>query len=121
MVNNRIFWEGVIGPDLGASNEASVSNEVVITFRVSVSGELHRVTNQASALTDTNGDNDFSDETTPLPYRRRTRPSGSRSRQRLSSLQSASPSPLFSCWRSVRSGWSAGVTAAAHSVKRGVF
>ena len=61
--NNRIFWQGTIGPDLGATDEATAQNEVVITFRVNVALGRTRVFNQASALTDTNGDGSFTDET----------------------------------------------------------
>jgi hypothetical protein len=69
-VNNRIFWQGVIGPDLGASDEASASNEIVITFRVTVPSRLSLVRNQASSLTDTDGDGDFTDETTSVSVSR---------------------------------------------------
>jgi uncharacterized repeat protein (TIGR01451 family) len=62
--NNRIFWQGVIGPDLGASNELTAQNEIVIVFRVNVPPTLSHVTNQAQSLTDTDGDGDFTDETT---------------------------------------------------------
>lgn len=65
-VNNRIFWQGFIGPDLGASDEATANNEVVITFRVSVRPAVGFVSNQASSLTDTNGDGSFADETGPV-------------------------------------------------------
>jgi uncharacterized repeat protein (TIGR01451 family) len=60
--NNRIFWQGVIGADPGASSEATAANEVIITFRVTVGAAVSRVENQASALTDTNGNNSFTDE-----------------------------------------------------------
>lgn len=62
--HNRIFWQGSIGPDLGATDEATAANELVITFRVTVPSTLQRVINQATALTDTNGDGFFTDETT---------------------------------------------------------
>ena len=62
--NNRVFWQGTIGADLGATDEASASNELVITFRISVPSNINQVLNQASALTDTDGDGSFSDETT---------------------------------------------------------
>jgi uncharacterized repeat protein (TIGR01451 family) len=65
-VHNRIFWQGVIGPDLGATDETSAANEVVITFRVTAPSILPRVINQATALTDTNGDGFFTDETTAV-------------------------------------------------------
>jgi uncharacterized repeat protein (TIGR01451 family) len=64
--NNRIFWQGFIGPDLGAADENAAHNEVIITFRVSVSPTVGFVSNQASSLTDTNGDGSFADETGPV-------------------------------------------------------
>jgi uncharacterized repeat protein (TIGR01451 family) len=63
-VDNRVFWQGIIGPDLGAGNDAAADNEVVITFRITVPPGMVRVVNQASALTDTNGDGYYEDETT---------------------------------------------------------
>jgi hypothetical protein len=65
-VNNQVFWEGTIGPDLGASDEATANNELVITFRVVVLDSITRVDNSGTALTDTDGDGDFDDETTPV-------------------------------------------------------
>jgi hypothetical protein len=66
--NNRVFWQGAIGPDLGHMDEATADNEVVITFRVSVPPGVSYVVNQARSLTDTDGDNPpyFDDETTPV-------------------------------------------------------
>jgi uncharacterized repeat protein (TIGR01451 family) len=61
-VNNRIFWQGVIGADPGAATEAAAANEIVITFRVAVDPAVSHVENQANALTDRDGDGDFSDE-----------------------------------------------------------
>lgn len=63
---NRIFWQGVIGPDLGAGTETAASNEIVITFRVTVPPSVRHVTNQATSLTDTDGDGSFDDETTEI-------------------------------------------------------
>lgn len=60
--NLRIFWEGGIAADSGAATEAAAANEIVITFRAAVDPAAFRVENQAHALTDTNGDGDFSDE-----------------------------------------------------------
>jgi len=65
-INNRIFWQGFIGPDLGATDENTANNEVVITFRVSVSQSVQFVSNRGTSITDTNGDHDFTDETTPV-------------------------------------------------------
>jgi LPXTG-site transpeptidase (sortase) family protein len=60
----RIYWEGEIGPDRGATNEATATNEVIITFRVRVPSTVHMVNNRGTSLTDTDGDGDFTDETT---------------------------------------------------------
>jgi LPXTG-site transpeptidase (sortase) family protein len=64
-IQNRIFWQGVIAPDPGVTDELSANNEVVITFRVTVPDTLNQVNNQGSSLTDTNGDGSFADETDP--------------------------------------------------------
>ncbi|HKV13187.1 MAG TPA: hypothetical protein VJ725_33920, partial [Thermoanaerobaculia bacterium] len=61
-VNNRIFWQGVIGADPGAGTEAAAANELVITFRVTVGPSVNHVENVASALTDRNGNGSFTDE-----------------------------------------------------------
>jgi LPXTG-site transpeptidase (sortase) family protein len=63
-VLNQIFWQGHIGPDLGVTDPTKAVNSVVITFRITVPGTLNQVNNQASSLTDTNGDGSFADETT---------------------------------------------------------
>jgi LPXTG-site transpeptidase (sortase) family protein len=63
--NNRIFWQGSLGPDLGAVDESTAANELVLVFRISVPGAQNQVMNQASALTDTDADGSFGDETTP--------------------------------------------------------
>jgi LPXTG-site transpeptidase (sortase) family protein len=60
----RVYWEGTIGPDRGATNEATANNEIVITFRVRVPSTVHMVNNRGTSLTDTDGDGDFTDETT---------------------------------------------------------
>ena len=59
---NRIVWQGTLGADAGAGTELAAANEVVITFHVIVAPAVNRVENQATALTDTNGNGDFSDE-----------------------------------------------------------
>ena len=63
-VLNQIFWQGHIGPDLGVTDPTKAVNSVIITFRITVPGALNQVNNQASSLTDTNGDGSFADETT---------------------------------------------------------
>ena len=63
--NNEIFWSGEIGPDRSATNEANANNEIVITFEVEIPDTLDTVSNQSSALVDSDGDGDFGDETAP--------------------------------------------------------
>jgi uncharacterized repeat protein (TIGR01451 family) len=47
--NNRIIWEGTIAADPGALNETQANNEVVITFRTTMSTSVTRVENQGCA------------------------------------------------------------------------
>jgi len=47
--NNRVVWEGTISADLGAQNEAQANNEVVISFRTTMSTNVTRVENQGCA------------------------------------------------------------------------
>ena len=61
-LNNRIQWQGSIGPDNGNLTEATAANEVVITFRVDVSSLTNEVNNTSASRTDTDGDADFTDE-----------------------------------------------------------
>jgi LPXTG-site transpeptidase (sortase) family protein len=60
--SNRIFWQGIIGPDLGKTVSDAL-NAVVITFRVKVSSGVDYVQNKATSLTDRDGDGSFADET----------------------------------------------------------
>jgi len=62
---DEIVWSGQIGPDNGATDEESANNEVVITFEVDVPDLLDESSNQSSALVDSDGDGDLSDETSP--------------------------------------------------------
>jgi len=62
-INNRIQWQGSIGPDDGNLTEAAAANEVIITFRVTVNDGVNQVINIATSRTDTDGDEDFTDET----------------------------------------------------------
>lgn len=56
-INNRVVFEGVIGPDgPAATDETTASNEVVIRFRVQVNAGVHAVNNQATANWDPDGD-----------------------------------------------------------------
>jgi len=58
-VNNQIIWEGIIGPDSGATNAATANNEIIITFRVNVAGGVNSVENDATIDADLNGDGDI--------------------------------------------------------------
>jgi LPXTG-site transpeptidase (sortase) family protein len=62
-VNNRIQWQGNIGPDDGNFTEDTAANEVVITFRVTVNGGVNQVLNQSFSRTDVDADGDFDEET----------------------------------------------------------
>jgi large repetitive protein len=63
VVNNRIQWQGNIGPDDGNFTEDTAANEVVITFRVTVNGGVNQVLNQSFSRTDVDADGDFDEET----------------------------------------------------------
>lgn len=47
--NNRIVWQGTIAADPGAQNETQAQNEVVITFRTTMSTSVIRVENRGCA------------------------------------------------------------------------
>jgi LPXTG-site transpeptidase (sortase) family protein len=57
----RIVWEGVLGPDLGATNQANANDEVYITFTVRVATGVTTVQNVASIDADLNNDTDLTD------------------------------------------------------------
>lgn len=59
---NRIFWEGRVAEDPGATNADNANNEIVFSFRVQIDPSMQVVTNQASSIIDADLDNDFSDE-----------------------------------------------------------
>ncbi len=61
--NNRIQWQGTIGPDDGNLTEEAAANEVVITFRVTVDDNVNQVQNQGFARVDVDGDGNFEEET----------------------------------------------------------
>lgn len=61
--NNRIQWQGNIGPDDGNLTEAAAANEVVITFRVTVNNGVNQVLNQGFSRTDVDDDGNFDEET----------------------------------------------------------
>jgi LPXTG-site transpeptidase (sortase) family protein len=54
--NDRIFWQGTIGPDLGATDAISADNEIVISFLVSIPAALNTAENQATLDADLNDD-----------------------------------------------------------------
>ncbi len=62
-INNRVQWQGIIGPDNGRFTEAAAANEVVITFRVTVNDGINQVRNFGVSRTDSDGNDDFTDET----------------------------------------------------------
>jgi LPXTG-site transpeptidase (sortase) family protein len=57
----RIVWEGVIGPDLGASNATEAEHEIVISFNIIVDDGVLASLNVATLNADLNGDGDFDD------------------------------------------------------------
>jgi LPXTG-site transpeptidase (sortase) family protein len=61
--NNRVQWQGTIGPDDGNLTEAAAANEVIITFRVTVDNAVNQVQNTGSSRTDINDNGDFDEET----------------------------------------------------------
>ena len=62
-INNRVQWQGSIGPDDGNLTEATAANEVILTFQVTVNNSVNQVRNFGLSRTDTNIDGDFTDET----------------------------------------------------------
>jgi LPXTG-site transpeptidase (sortase) family protein len=64
-VNNRVQWQGNIGPDDGNLTEAAADNEVVITFRVTVNDGVNQVLNRGFARTDLNDDDLFDEPSVP--------------------------------------------------------
>jgi LPXTG-site transpeptidase (sortase) family protein len=57
----RIVWTGSLGPDFGATDAASASNELYIRFNVTVNTGITSVDNQATMDSDLNGDGDLTD------------------------------------------------------------
>jgi len=57
--SNRVFWQGTIAADPGATGEEGSANKVVITFRTSVASHVSQVFNQAMAVADSDGDGVF--------------------------------------------------------------
>ena len=54
--SDEVVFEGLIGPDPGAENEADADNAVIIVFRVEIDNQRRAVRNQASAQWDEDGD-----------------------------------------------------------------
>ncbi len=59
----KIVWLGTMGPDKDKTTESAASNELVITFKVTVSDSTNQVINKGSAVADTDGDGSLADET----------------------------------------------------------
>jgi fimbrial isopeptide formation D2 family protein/uncharacterized repeat protein (TIGR01451 family) len=59
---NTIIWEGTLGPDLGATDEATAANEVVITFQTTAAQGVASLENQACAQWDADGDGFIGDD-----------------------------------------------------------
>jgi uncharacterized repeat protein (TIGR01451 family) len=57
----RIVWQGVLGPDLGATSANDANNEIVIAFNVTVNSGITSVVNSATIDSDRNGDSDTLD------------------------------------------------------------
>lgn len=57
----RIIWSGTLGPDPGATSAANADDEIVIVFRMDVSGGGTTVRNIATIDVDRNGDGDATD------------------------------------------------------------
>jgi LPXTG-site transpeptidase (sortase) family protein len=57
----RIVWEGALGPDLGATNQANANDEVYISFTVRVGTGVTTVQNVATIDADLNNDGDRTD------------------------------------------------------------
>jgi hypothetical protein len=53
---HSVIWDGVIGADPGATDEASAANEVVLELNVSIPSAMNSLENQAKAYWDENGD-----------------------------------------------------------------
>ena len=61
-VNNRILWEGSIGADLGATDEDSAQNEVIIEFQTLVVDQVSFISNQTTGYWDRDGDGFIDDD-----------------------------------------------------------
>jgi LPXTG-site transpeptidase (sortase) family protein len=57
----RVVWEGVLGPDLGATNQATANDELYITFNVRVASGVTAVQNTATIDADLNNNENFTD------------------------------------------------------------
>ncbi|PID51980.1 MAG: hypothetical protein CR972_04250 [Candidatus Moraniibacteriota bacterium] len=62
VAENRVRWEGIIAPDMGATTEENALNEVVLTYRTTVLEGFDEVQNQAQAYWDADGNGEFGDD-----------------------------------------------------------
>jgi LPXTG-site transpeptidase (sortase) family protein len=56
-----MVWEGALGPDLGATNQANANDELYISFAVRVANGVTTVQNTATIDADLNNDTDLTD------------------------------------------------------------
>ncbi len=61
---NAIVWDGTIGADSGATNEANAANELVLTFRTTLNSGTTTVQNQGAAQWDANRSGSVEDDIT---------------------------------------------------------
>ena len=59
---NKLVYDGILGPDPGATTEEQAANAVVITFRTTVLPGVTQVANQALAHWDANGNGTVDDD-----------------------------------------------------------
>ena len=59
---NQLVYDGIVGPDPGATTEEQAANAVVITFRTTVLPGVTQVANQALAHWDANGNGTVDDD-----------------------------------------------------------
>ena len=59
---NQLVYDGIVGPDPGATTEEQAANAVIITFRTAVLPGVTQVANQALAHWDANGNGTVDDD-----------------------------------------------------------
>ncbi|MCB1813454.1 MAG: IPTL-CTERM sorting domain-containing protein, partial [Candidatus Competibacteraceae bacterium] len=62
-VNQQVIFEGLIGPDSGATDAASADNEIVIVFRTRIRNLAQAISNQAEVNWDADGNGSLTDNT----------------------------------------------------------